>query len=161
MSQLSALQKCESLSDVAPLLGIKPSMLANLLYIKPKQSAMYMKFEIPKRSGGMREIAAPVSELKLLQHRLSQLLQNCIAEVNASRGFIEDTDHPGIAHGFKRKHSIMTNAQVHKTRRWVFNVDLHDFFGSINFGRVYGFFIKNRSFLLNPNLIRKESKHVG
>jgi RNA-directed DNA polymerase len=30
------------------------------------------------------------------------------------------------------------------------NVDLKDFFQSINFGRVYGFFMKNRDFELSP-----------
>ena len=32
------------------------------------------------------------------------------------------------------------------TRRYVFNVDLHDFFGTINFGRVRGFFLKDKNF---------------
>jgi RNA-directed DNA polymerase len=36
--------------------------------------------------------------------------------------------------------------------RYVFNVDLKDFFPSINFGRVRGFFIKNDHFNLNPNV---------
>ena len=37
-------------------------------------------------------------------------------------------------------------------RRWVFNLDLEDFFPSINFGRVRGFLLKNRDF-------RAESEH--
>jgi len=152
MSQLAALQECKSLRGVAKLLDVKPGMLAYLLYIKPKSSAMYAKFAIPKRSGGTREICAPVPELKLIQFRLSRLLQRCADEINAKLGFAEDAEHSGIAHGFKRHHSIMTNARVHKTRRYVFNVDIQDFFGSINFGRVYGFFIKNKHFALKPSV---------
>jgi RNA-directed DNA polymerase len=34
----------------------------------------------------------------------------------------------------------------------VFNVDLVDFFGAINFGRVRGFFIKDERFRLNPKV---------
>ena len=87
-----------------------------------------------------------------LQHRLAQLLQNCVAEINAGHGHVEDDEHHGIAHGFKRKHTIMTNARAHVTRRYVFNVDLHDFFGSINFGRVRGFFLKDKNFALQPKV---------
>ncbi len=43
----------------------------------------------------------------------------------------------------------MTNARQHRKRRWVFNLDLQDFFPSINFGRVRGFLIKDRNFALN------------
>ena len=99
----------------------------------------------------MRETLAPESDLKLLQHRLSKLLQQCTVEINALRGHIETADQLGIAHGFKRFHSIMTNGRAHVTRRFVFNVDLHDFFGSINFGRVRGFFISDENFKLHPD----------
>lgn len=151
MSQLSALKKATTLSEVAQLLWIKPAMLSFHLYLTP-QATRYTKFEIPKRHGGKREISAPEKNLKLIQYRLSQLLQNCIEEINAAHGRIEDNKYSGISHGFKRKHSIMTNARIHKTRRHVFNVDLHDFFGSINFGRVRGFFIKDKNFALHPKV---------
>lgn len=55
-----------------------------------------------------------------------------------------------LAHGFKPNFSIMTNATLHRNRRWVFNMDLKDFFQTINFGRVYGFLSKDRNFLLAP-----------
>jgi len=44
----------------------------------------------------------------------------------------------------------MTNARVHKCKRYVFNLDLEDFFPSLNFGRVRGFFINNQHFKLDP-----------
>ena len=43
-------------------------------------------------------------------------------------------------HGFLKGRSIVTNAKQHKRKRYVFNVDLEDFYGSINFGRVRGLF---------------------
>ena len=91
-------------------------MLSFLLYKKPK-GALYAKFDIPKRHGGTREIWAPDKDLKLVQHRLANLLQNCVEEINAGRGHVEDGKRHGVAHGFKRKHTIMTNARVHVTRR--------------------------------------------
>jgi RNA-directed DNA polymerase len=57
-----------------------------------------------------------------------------------------------IAHGFKRKRSIITNARQHSNRRYVFNIDLEDFFPSINFGRVRGFFIRDKGFALNDDV---------
>lgn len=151
MSQLKQLKAATTLSDVARLLEVKPGMLSFLLYKKPK-AALYAKFDIPKRHGGTREIWAPDKDLKLVQHRLANLLQNCVEEINTSRGHVEDGKRHGVAHGFKRKHTIMTNARVHVTRRYVFNVDLHDFFGMINFGRVRGFFLKDKNFALQEKV---------
>jgi RNA-directed DNA polymerase len=145
---LKELKEATTLADIAHLLKVKPGMLSFLLYKKDK-AALYKKFEIPKSRGGIREIWAPNSDLKLVQHRLSKLLQDCAEEIQKNQGHVEDAEHPGIAHGFKRHHTIMTNARVHITRRFVFNADLHDFFGSINFGRVRGFFLKDKNFLLN------------
>jgi RNA-directed DNA polymerase len=48
--------------------------------------------------------------------------------------------HPG-AHGFIPARSILTNAKAHAGQRLVFNVDLKDFFPTINFGRVRGLFM--------------------
>lgn len=151
MSSLKELQNATALSQVASLLKVKTGMLSFQLYKKPK-AGLYEKFEIPKRHGGMREILAPERELKLLQHRLSDLLQECLTEINAANGHVEDETHQGVSHGFKRYHTIMTNGRAHVTRRYVFNVDLHDFFGSINFGRVRGFFLKDRNFKLHPDV---------
>jgi len=146
MSQLKALKSATTLQDVATLLGFKLSAFTFILY-KKADASKYTTFEIPKRYGGTRKICAPLDELKLLQRRLSVLLQNCVDEINTNNELKDN-----IAHGFKRKRSILTNAKQHRNRRYVFNIDLHDFFGSINFGRVRGFFIKDKSFALNPKV---------
>lgn len=148
---LKELKAATTLTHVAHLLKVKAGMLSFLLYKKPKVT-LYKKFDIPKSYGGTREIWAPDKQLKLVQHRLANLLQDCVEEIDSARRLTRDEKKHGIAHGFKRKHSIMTNARVHVTRRYVFNVDLHDFFGSINFGRVRGFFLKDRNFSLHPDV---------
>src|SRR5262249_27624617 len=81
------------------------------------------------------------------QTRLSELLQDCVHEINKTRKI-----ESALSHGFRRKHSIITNASRHRRRRYVFNVDLENFFASINFGRIRGFFIKNRNFELTPKV---------
>ena len=146
MSTLAALKAATSLSDVAKLLGFKPKAVSYLLYKKPA-ATKYKTFQIPKRNGGQRTIQAPTAALKLLQRKLSVLLQDCVDKINKAK---HRKDR--IAHGFKRKRSIFTNAREHGHRRWVFNLDLEDFLPTINFGRVRGLFIKNRDFGLRENV---------
>src|SRR4030095_8735842 len=148
MSQLSDLQSAANLSDVARLFVFKPASLSYILYIK-RPASKYNKFDIPKRTGDTLKIHAPVKDLKLLQRRLADLLQNCVEEINKTNNRSDDGKHPDhIAHGFKRGRSIISNARPHRNRRYVFNVDIHDFFGSINFGRIRGYFIADKNFKL-------------
>ena len=146
MSRIESLRSASSLSDLATLLGFRPSGVSYILY-KRTPGDNYKEFTIPKRTGGQRTIQAPTDGLKTLQRRLSNLLQDCIEEIQETTGRVDR-----IAHGFVRKRSIATNAHRHHRRRWVFNVDLEDFFPSINFGRVRGFLMKNRDFALHPSV---------
>lgn len=141
-TRLAALRSTNSLSDVAYLLGVKPKGLAYTIRVQPLVSR-YTTFTIPKKSGGVRTIHAPEPGLKLIQARLAVLLQDCLADINAERGIQEK-----ISHGFRRGRSIVTNAQQHVGKRQVVNLDLIDFFPSINLGRVRGFFINNKHFRL-------------
>ena len=144
MPQLQALKSAASLKELSVLLEFKPSAVAYILYKMPVDTR-YRSFVIPKRNGGVRQINAPCPELMLLQRRVCDLLQNCAAEINTLHGW-EDQ----LAHGFKRERSIVTNARKHRARRFVFNIDIEDFFASINFGRVRGFLIKSNDFALQP-----------
>lgn len=146
MSQLQSLRTAASLHDVAALLRFKPKALAFILYRKP-EATKYRAFTISKRRGGRREINAPSPELKLLQRRLADLLQDCIDEINSARKTEDE-----LAHEFKRRRSIISNAMKHRKRQHVFNIDIQDFFPSINFGRVRGFFLKDANFLLHRSV---------
>ncbi|RWM39973.1 MAG: RNA-directed DNA polymerase [Mesorhizobium sp.] len=106
----------------------------------------YTTFEIDKKSGGKRTIKAPAPKLKKLQAHLSHVLYQCLAEIE--RG----SDAKPISFGFRRDRSISENALRHKRRRWVLNLDLEDFFPSFNFGRVRGFFLKDKAFGLHPEV---------
>jgi retron-type reverse transcriptase len=145
VSTLEALKNAASLDDLAAMLGYKPSALSYIVYKLPSQ-LKYTKFEIPKRSGGVRQISAPHPKLRTLQRRLANILYACRDEIDA------DGKRGSLSHGFRRKHSIVTNARPHKRRRYVLNLDLQDFFPSFNFGRVRGFFIKNYHFALTDKV---------
>lgn len=152
MSALKKLHDAKSIADVADILGFQKKALSYILYVQP-DSDKYKEFDIPKRSGGVRRIAAPQGGLKLIQRRLAVLLQDCLGEINTDTANDNKTKPSGqISHGFKRGLSIRTNAKKHRNRRYVFNIDLIDFFGSINFGRVRGFLIKDKRFNLDPKV---------
>jgi RNA-directed DNA polymerase len=88
----------------------------------------YEQFYIRKKTGGLRVISAPISAIKLIQRKLSQVLYSVYTP-------------KAPVHGFVPSRSIVTNAQQHVRKRYVFNIDLADFFGSIHFGRVRGVFM--------------------
>ena len=145
MKSIDKLKATSGLKDVARIIGFKPGALAYILYKLPP-SSRYKQFTIPKASGGERKIMAPIPQLKLAQRRLAKLLQNCLKEIEKKQGIHKNY---ALSHGFKPELSIATNARNHVNRRWVLNMDLMDFFPSIHFGRVRGFFIKNKHFSLH------------
>ena len=159
MSRLEQLKDCSNLHDIARLLGYEPKNLAYILYKIP-DNQKYSTFKIPKKSGGIRTIKAPHSRLKAVQRRLCELLQDCTEELlpNEQR-LTQDQEkqsphraNKAISHGFKKGLSIASNAAKHKQKKYVFNIDIEDFFPSINFGRVRGYFIKNKNFQLNDKV---------
>lgn len=114
--------------DVANLLDVSDKGLRHLLYGAAFRASLYYTFEIPKKSGGIRKITSPIARLKTLQRRLLKILTAVYTPKNS-------------AHGFVKARSICTNAKIHVRRRHILNIDLEDFFPSINFGRVRGIFL--------------------
>lgn len=114
--------------DVAEVLGSTLKSLAYNLYVLPPEKR-YSTFQIPKKNGGDREICAPTPTLKYLQRQLADIL-------------VRYQDFRPCVHGFVKSRSIKSNAMVHRGRRIVINIDLKDFFKTINFGRVRGLFLK-------------------
>ncbi|HEV3026468.1 MAG TPA: reverse transcriptase family protein, partial [Planctomycetota bacterium] len=87
----------------------------------------YVRFQIPKKSGGTREIWAPQPRLAAAQ---AWILGNILSKVPVG----------AVAHGFVPGRSTVTNATPHVRRAIVVNVDLQDFFPTITFPRVKGIF---------------------
>lgn len=145
MSVLKNLQAATDIHGLAAILGYKASAIAFLLYGTPP-AAKYTTFSIPKKTGGMRQISAPIDQLKGLQRRLANVLYACIKTIE------QDGGKPSLSHAYRHGRSIVTNASVHKRKRFVLNIDLADFFPTINFGRVYGYFIKSKPWSLHPKV---------
>jgi hypothetical protein len=142
------LKKATTKPELASILGVSAAFLTRVLY-KPGVKYHYHQFDIDKKSGGKRTINAPSDELKDLQRRLSELLQNCSEVIRYDTGVKSECL---VSHGFERNRSIITNASVHKGKKGVLNLDLDDFFGQFNFGRVRGYFIANKHFKLHPHI---------
>jgi RNA-directed DNA polymerase len=139
LSILHDLRTAETRYDVAALLGYKPSGLSYIVFQIPK-AEKYKTFKVQKKGGGERLINAPISMLKGLQRRLADVLCECLRELEG-----REKRKNKLSHAFRKDYSIITNAKAHTSRRYVLNVDLQDFFPSLHFGRVRGFFLKGTS----------------
>lgn len=131
----------KSRNDLADYLKIPHHVLTNVLYNRGVDT-FYSVFEIPKKNGGKRKIAAPSGALKDIQTKLADALWNYQSEKRKEIGL-----QTNISHAFEKEKSIITNARIHRNKRFVLNIDLKDFFDSFHFGRVQGFFEKNRDYL--------------
>ncbi len=97
----------------------------------------YKTFSIKKKNGSEREISSPQKRLKLIQKCLNVILE-CVYNPHVA------------AHGFICQRSIVTNARVHTGQIYVYNIDLKDFFYSIDQARVWTC-LKNPPFNLNES----------
>lgn len=124
-------------TQLAIFFGLSYSDLEKIIY-KTDDAYKYHQFVIPKKGGGHRKISSPAKKLKKIQRRLKEVLY----EIYPTKP---------SAHGFAKGRSIITNAEKHLDKKYIFNIDLSDFFGSIHFGRVRNLF-KSRPFYFNNSV---------
>jgi RNA-directed DNA polymerase len=124
--QASELPALASPADVARAIGISISRLRWLAFHSDATDKIhYVRFTVPKKSGGVRELSAPHRDLAAAQRWIFQNILQLLPT------------HPA-AHGFVRGRSIRTNASPHVGRRILVNADMKDFFPTITFHRVRG-----------------------
>ncbi|MGL4185278.1 MAG: retron St85 family RNA-directed DNA polymerase [Thiotrichaceae bacterium] len=126
-NQLPVITKVPQLCEA---LNLTVSELRRLCYQREASTySHYTRFEIPKRSGGMRAIWAPLPTLKQAQHWiLHEILERLVVH--------------GAAHGFLSGCSIATNAAEHRNSQLLVKLDIENFFPSISWKRVKGVFRK-------------------
>jgi RNA-directed DNA polymerase len=124
----AGLPALSSPAEVAEALGLSIPKLRWLAFHTEVASRVhYVRFEVPKRSGGTRVLHAP--------HRTLALAQNWIFENILNHLPVEDQ-----AHGFIKGRGIATNAGPHAGRLIIINLDLKDFFPTITLPRVRAVF---------------------
>lgn len=116
-----------SSSQIAEVLELPLGQLLHILY-EIAVDKRYRSFDIPKKLGGHRTIRAPIGGTQILQNKLKLILEE-IYRVKS------------CVHGFVSGRSTLTNAKEHVRKKYVLNIDISDFFGSINYGRVRGLFM--------------------
>lgn len=132
----------KSRENLAAFLGIPLSKFTYILYFK-KVDSYYTSFEIPKKNGEKRLINAPQNDLKEIQKKLADSLWKSHKEYVKNNNI-----QTNVSHAFEKEKGIISNAKIHRNKRFVLNIDLENFFGSFHFGRVRGFFEKNKEFNL-------------
>jgi hypothetical protein len=115
-------------ADVADALKVTVPRLRWLAYHSEATEILhYIRFTVPKKSGGVRELCAPHEDMAAAQE---WVLRNILDKVP-----LHDA-----AHGFVAGRSTVTNAAPHVKTGVVINADLTDFFPTINVNRVIGVF---------------------
>ena len=123
-----ALPPLHDAQDLAQAMGLSLHELRFLAFERRvSRISHYRRFALPKKTGGERIISAPMPRLKRAQY---WVLDNILARAAV---------HPA-AHGFLPGRSIVSNAAPHVGQAVVANVDLKDFFPSIDLARVRGVF---------------------
>ena len=107
--------------------GVNEFSLKNITYYADTrfQRKRYSEFQNHKKQGGTRTIHAPVPGLKAILRCLNLLLLS-----------VYEDGYENEAMGFIPGKSIKNNAEWHTGKSFVFNIDLKDFFSSIDLYRV-------------------------
>jgi retron-type reverse transcriptase/V8-like Glu-specific endopeptidase len=121
--------------DLANILGTTYPKIKYFYYSR-RVASHYSTFSIPKKSGGKRQILAPDNHLKVLQKRLARQLSFLYKPNPRATAFLSNS-------------SIVRNASFHTRKKFVFNIDLKDFFPSITFARVRAMLI-SKPYSLTP-----------
>lgn len=116
--------------DISNLLAVEDSTLIYYLYRYEREtgSQLYKSFFIPKRNGSHRQILSPIHGLKVIQRKLTDYLYSIYTPRNNVCGFV-------------RSRCAADGALRHIGTKLLLNLDLQNFFDSINFGRVRRLFM--------------------
>ena len=87
--------------------------------IETSGEELYSFFQIPKKSGGMRDIVAPHEKIKAALRDLNFMLQK-----------VYDKRNESFQVAYKKGKSVKDGAKIHTEKKYVFNIDLSDFYPS-------------------------------
>ena len=112
------------LEHLAKLLGTTKEFICKIVFA---EELFYKTIRIPKKHEGYRTLDIPSMELKYIQR---WILDNILNQISVSDN----------ATGFKKQSSIVNNAKKHLNKKCLINIDIKDFFPSINYITVYRVF---------------------
>lgn len=125
---INQLPDSSTAKELAHSMGVTINELRFLCYTNEvSKITHYQRFGIHKKTGGVRQISAPMPRLKRLQY---WVLDNILQKIPLAEQ----------AHGFAPSKSIVTNAEPHVGKKIVINLDLKDFFPTVSYPRIKGIF---------------------
>lgn len=145
---IDRLRKCTCIADLVSefKLKITAKEFGYVVY-HLSDDLKYEEFDIPKKNGTLRRIHSPKPALKYIQKEFSSIIFNCINEIR-----LDNVNYLACNHAFERDKSIVSNADLHKNKKFILNIDIKDFFGSIHYGRIKGFLVNDSHFKLNEKV---------
>jgi retron-type reverse transcriptase len=115
-----------TLDQLASELAVSEFELLRFVY---RSGEFYRRFKRRKSNGDTRVIHAPDEPLKNLHRAII-------------KRFLAPIPLPDACTGFRPGKSILSNTIPHCGRRFVFNIDIEDFFASISSERVLGLYLR-------------------
>jgi RNA-directed DNA polymerase len=132
------LRASDLIADMSADMGMLPEHLKTIVRTAPLR---YKVFYIPKRSGGMREVAQPAREVKAIQRWLVGKLETQIPVHVAATAYRTGT-------------SIKLNALTHAESNYLLKLDFRNFFPSITAGDIERHLVLHCSDLYEASAIR-------
>ena len=116
---------------------LQEKQLLYLAYVADKKQPRVSSFKIPKKSGGHRTIEAPKKQILwrhgTIQHKsILKTLDTVLTHLYLDRIELKDQSGSWLPDGFIPGRSIRSNAASHVGKRYLFHLDLQDFFPSIS-----------------------------
>jgi len=124
-----------SVKFIAQAIGVSPQLVS---YLMKNKDENYRSFNLKKSNGKLREIRAPRKFLKVLMYWLSDY-------------FLSRLRVHSKVYSYKRGVSIKDNAMNHVGKKYVLNIDIENYFGSISDDMIYECLVRNR---IDPRLAR-------
>lgn len=121
---IHGLPRIENFQDLAAQAGVEPQQLWWMLFARKRA---YSCYQLPKRTGGVRQIAHPNSVLKGMQR---WILRNILDKLHSTSS----------SYGFDRGSKLRLHAAQHCGAKAILRMDIEDFFPSISIARVVSVF---------------------
>lgn len=147
------LNEVQNVKELSAFLHFPAYIIKKILYEIGTEN-YYHNFKIPKKGGGERIISKPVGDLDDLQHvilfKLNEFIEdNNIKFTRSSMAYQKEINSTSDKKSLK---GIYNNALFHKNKNYILNLDLENFFPTIHFGRIAGFFERNTNFCFSHKL---------
>nr|WP_232098204.1 reverse transcriptase domain-containing protein [Serratia ureilytica] len=112
---------------IASCLGLTPRLISSMI---KSPERYYRFFEMKKNNGGVRKISAPRKFLKVTQYWINDYFLNRL-KIHSS------------CFSYRKGVSIRDNAYPHQNSKFVANIDIENYFGSINKTMIKGCLLRN------------------